>query len=328
TGNFNLRVNNERSDEIGRSARALDALLETTETAIAKVLNLANSVVKAINEIAQGSQNLSQRTQEQASALEETASSMEQMTATVGQNSERAKQANHVAIESREQTDKGVTVMSQTIDAMRTIQDSSKQIEEIVSLIDGIAFQINLLALNAAVEAARAGEHGRGFAVVAGEVRSLAQKSAEAAKDIKTLINSTVKQIENGTHLVDETGSALNSINTAIKRVGDIIAEISSASAEQRVGIEQVNKAIVSMDEVTQQNASLVEEMAAAATTMKDLAYEMKQAISFFQVQHTLLEKVEPNEMNASESLSEKNTIPHYAPINKENHNNPEWEHF
>lgn len=228
-------------------------------------IELSNNVVTTAN----GAMDLSQRTQEQAAAVEETAASMEQMTATVRQNTDSAMQAKQLADNARTDANHGNEVMTQTVSAINEIKDSSQRIADIIGMIDGIAFQTNLLALNAAVEAARAGDHGRGFAVVAGEVRSLAQKSADASKEIRVLIEDTVQKVEHGTSLVEETGSALSNINASIKKVSDIIAEISSASQEQSAGIDQVNKAIGEMDSGTQQNAALVEETSASTQSME-----------------------------------------------------------
>jgi methyl-accepting chemotaxis protein len=228
---------------------------------------------------------LSHRTQEQASALEETASSMEEITSTVKQNADNAYQANQLAANARTQAEQGGAVVSKAVAAMAAINHSSKKIADIISVIDGIAFQTNLLALNAAVEAARAGEQGRGFAVVADEVRKLAQRSAEAAKEIKTLIGDSVEKVEGGTRLVDETGQVLTEIVTAVKKVSDIVAEIAAASQEQSTGIEHVNKAVMQMDEMTQQNAALVEEAAAASESVDAQAQSLQQLVAFFKVE-------------------------------------------
>lgn len=242
----------------------------------------ANSINTSANEIAQGNMDLSQRTEEQASSLEETASSIEELTGTVKQNADNAQQANQLATSARGEAEKGGEVVSNAISAMGEINQASKKIADIIGVIDEIAFQTNLLALNAAVEAARAGEQGRGFAVVAAEVRNLAQRSAGAAKEIKTLINDSVQKVEEGSKLVDESGSTLEEIVNSVQKVSDIIAEIAAASSEQSSGIDQINKAVSQMDEMTQQNASLVEEAAAASESMDEQAKGLLSLISFF----------------------------------------------
>lgn len=253
-----------------------------------QVTQATSQVSSAAAEIAQGSADLSQRTEEQASALEETASSMEELTSTVKQSADNAGQANQLAGAARAQAEQGGHVVEQAITAMSAISTSSRKIADIISVIDEIAFQTNLLALNAAVEAARAGEQGRGFAVVAGEVRKLAQRSADAAKEIKGLITDSVTKVEDGGKLVEQSGKTLQEIVTAIKKVSDIVAEIAAAAREQASGIEQVNTAILSMDQVTQQNAALVEETAAASQSMGEQARELQNLMGFFKLdQHT-----------------------------------------
>jgi methyl-accepting chemotaxis protein len=251
---------------------------------VGKVTQATDQVSSAAAQIAQGSADLSQRTEEQASALEETASSMEELTSTVKQSAENAGQANSLAGAARNQAEQGGQVVDQAISAMSAINTSSRKIADIIGVIDEIAFQTNLLALNAAVEAARAGEQGRGFAVVAGEVRKLAQRSADAAKEIKTLITDSVAKVEDGGKLVDRAGQTLREIMTSVKKVSDIVAEMAAAAREQASGIEQVNKAILQMDQVTQQNAALVEETAAASHAMGDQARELQQLMGFFKL--------------------------------------------
>jgi methyl-accepting chemotaxis protein len=271
-------------DETGRLMQAMQSMSTRLQQIVSDIRGASSSVSSATSEIVQGNSALSQRTQEQASALEETAASMEQMTSTVKQNADNAHQANQLAASTRVQAEEGGAVVGRAVAAMVEITQSSKQIAEIISVIDGIAFQTNLLALNAAVEAARAGEQGRSFAVVAAEVRKLAQRSADAAKDIKTLIVGSVAKVEDGTRLVDESGQALGAIVTSVQQVHDIVAEIAAASQEQAVGIEQVNKAIMQMDEMTQQNAALVEEAAAVSEAVSSQAQSLRQLMEFFQV--------------------------------------------
>jgi len=241
----------------------------------------------ASREIAMGNADLSARTETQASSLQETASSMEELTQTVKQNAENAKEANQLVVSASDFALKGGAVVSQVVDTMGSIKESSRKIVDIIGVIDGIAFQTNILALNAAVEAARAGEQGRGFAVVASEVRSLAQRSASAAKEIKTLINDSVEKVEAGGKLVDEAGATMGQVVTSVKQVADIMADITAASLEQSTGIEEINHAIAQMDEVTQQNAALVEQAAAAAQSMQDQANQLAQAVSVFNLGST-----------------------------------------
>jgi len=265
-------------------ARALNATVENLKTLVGEIKEAVDSIGTASKEIAQGNTDLSQRTEEQASSLEETASSMEELTSTVKANAENAKQANQLAIGASDVAGKGGAVVGEVVGTMSSINESSRKIVDIISVIDGIAFQTNILALNAAVEAARAGEQGRGFAVVAAEVRNLAQRSAAAAKEIKTLIGDSVEKVENGTKLVDQAGQTMEEIVTSIKRVTDIMSEISAASSEQSAGIEQVNQAITQMDEVTQQNAALVEEAAAAAESLEEQAQNLSTSVSVFKL--------------------------------------------
>jgi len=244
----------------------------------------AQVVATAAGQLAQGNDDLSQRTQEQASSLEETASSMEEMTSTVKQSASNASEADQLARSAREQAERGSEVAVRTSGAMREIEQASRQITDIVQLIDEIAFQTNLLSLNAAVEAARAGEQGRGFAVVATEVRNLAQRSAGAAKEIKALIGDSVGKVQVGAKLVEESGQVLSGITESVRKVTDIVAEIAAASHEQSAGIEQVNRAVIQMDEVTQQNAALVEEAAAAARAMQDQADALDRQVRYFRI--------------------------------------------
>ncbi|MDA3868455.1 MAG: methyl-accepting chemotaxis protein, partial [Gammaproteobacteria bacterium] len=270
-------------DAVGVYASIVQTVQKLTEI-IGGIKSGASEVNIASEQVSQGNTNLSQRTQEQASSLEEVASSMEEMTGTVNQNSENAQHANQLAIAAREQADTGGMVVNEAVVAMSEINAASKQIADIIGVIDEIAFQTNLLALNAAVEAARAGEQGRGFAVVASEVRNLAGRSATAAKEIKELIKNSVENVQNGSRLVSESGGALSEIVDSVKKVSDIVAEIAAASKEQSDGINQVNKALLQMDEMTQQNASLVEEAAAASEAMGAQAQELDALVSFFKL--------------------------------------------
>jgi hemerythrin-like metal-binding protein len=257
-------------------------LVRGIQRIVSRITQATEQVSAAVTEIAQGSVDLSQRTEEQASALEETASSMEELTSTVKQSADNAGQANQLATTARQQAEQGGHVVDQAVTAMTAINHSSRKIADIIGVIDEIAFQTNLLALNAAVEAARAGEQGRGFAVVAGEVRKLAQRSADAAKEIKALITDSVAKVENGGKLVDQAGQTLKEIMTAIKKVSDIVAEMAAAAREQANGIEQVNKAVMQMDQVTQQNAALVEETASASQSMDDQTQQLQRLMTFF----------------------------------------------
>ncbi len=284
SGDLTSRIEVNSTNETGRLLQALKTMNENLISLVSKVRTGTDQIATASGEIASGNTDLSQRTEEQASSLEETASSMEELTSTVKQNADNARQANQLAAGASEVAVKGGAVVGQVVQTMSSINESSKKIVDIISVIDGIAFQTNILALNAAVEAARAGEQGRGFAVVATEVRTLAQRSAAAAKEIKELISDSVAKVEDGTRLVDEAGTTMDEIVIAVKRVTDIMSEISAASHEQSSGIEQVNQAVSQMDEVTQQNAALVEEAAAAAESMSDQAQALTQAVSVFKI--------------------------------------------
>jgi methyl-accepting chemotaxis protein len=265
-------------------SRGVNRLADNMAEVVSRVKRVAADVHRGADEISSGNANLSQRTEEQSSSLEETASSMEEMTTTVKQNADNAAQANQLALAARDQAEKGGTVVSQAVAAMAGINDSSKKIADIIGVIDDIAFQTNLLALNAAVEAARAGEQGRGFAVVASEVRSLAGRSATAAKEIKELIQDSVRRVEDGSVLVTQSGQTLEKIVAAVKKVSDIVAEIAAASREQSSGIEQVNRAVMQMDELTQQNAALVEEATAASQAMAEQVRGLNEMLARFQV--------------------------------------------
>ncbi|HRX71363.1 MAG TPA: methyl-accepting chemotaxis protein [Candidatus Competibacteraceae bacterium] len=269
-------------DETGKILTSMRGMATRLRDIVSNVIHSTDQLTAVAAEIAQGSADLSQRTEEQASALEETASSMEELTSTVKHSANNAGQANQLADAARSQAEQGERIVDQAVVAMSAINASSRKIADIIGVIDEIAFQTNLLALNAAVEAARAGEHGQGFAVVADEVRKLAQRSADAAKEIKTLITDSVTKVEDGSQLVERSGQTLQEIVTAIKKVSDIVAEIATASREQANGIEQVNKAVLQMDQFTQQNAALVEQTAAASQTMGVQTRELQQLMGFF----------------------------------------------
>ena len=283
-GDLNHQMMGEYSDKFTQLKNAINDSIGNLFNMVNEIRTASVNMSSGASEIAQGNADLSQRTEEQASSLEETASSMEEMTSTVKQNADNARQANQLAGDARVQAEGGGQVVQKAVGAMSEINKSSKKISDIISVIDEIAFQTNLLALNAAVEAARAGEQGRGFAVVAGEVRNLAQRSAGAAKEIKSLINDSVDKVEEGTKLVDESGSTLDEIVKAVGKVSDIIAEIATAGQEQSSGIEQVNKAVMQMDEMTQQNAALVEEAASASESMEEQAKGLIKLMEFFTV--------------------------------------------
>ena len=283
-GDLGARINVSSTDEPGRVLTALKAMNTSLVGIVSTVRNSSDSIATGSAQIASGNADLSQRTEEQASALEETAASMEQLGSTVKQNADNARQANQLAMSASSVAVKGGEVVSQVVETMKGINDSSKKIADIISVIDGIAFQTNILALNAAVEAARAGEQGRGFAVVASEVRSLAQRSAEAAKEIKSLITASVERVEQGTMLVDQAGVTMDEVVTSIKRVTDIMGEISSASVEQSQGVSQVGEAVSQMDQVTQQNAALVEQSAAAADSLRQQAQQLVAAVAVFKL--------------------------------------------
>ncbi|MDM2791948.1 methyl-accepting chemotaxis protein [Citrobacter freundii] len=286
SGDLVKRIEVEGSNEIGQLAESLRHMQGELMNTVGDVRNGANAIYSGASEIAMGNNDLSSRTEQQAASLEETAASMEQLTATVKQNAENARQASHLALSASETAQKGGKVVDNVVQTMRDIASSSQKIADIISVIDGIAFQTNILALNAAVEAARAGEQGRGFAVVAGEVRNLAQRSAQAAREIKSLIEDSVSRVDVGSTLVESAGETMDEIVNAVTRVTDIMGEIASASDEQSRGIDQVGLAVAEMDRVTQQNASLVEESAAAAAALEEQASRLTQAVAVFRIQH------------------------------------------
>ncbi|WP_180132385.1 methyl-accepting chemotaxis protein [Rhodoferax sp. BLA1] len=283
-GDLSTRIDSQRRDELGQLLGSLRDMQASLVKVVTNVRQGSESVATASSEIAQGNHDLSSRTESQASALEETAASMEELSSTVKQNADNARQANQLALSASTVAVQGGEVVAQVVDTMKGINEASRKISDIISVIDGIAFQTNILALNAAVEAARAGEQGRGFAVVASEVRSLAGRSAEAAKEIKTLINNSVERVEQGTALVDQAGTTMTEVVNSIKRVTDIMGEISAASNEQSQGVSQVGEAVTQMDQATQQNAALVEEMAAAASSLKSQAQDLVQVVAVFKL--------------------------------------------
>jgi methyl-accepting chemotaxis protein len=283
-GDLTVRLTDGFTDESRQIKDDFNIAIARLQGAIGEIATTTREVSNAAAEISTSTTDLSQRTEEQAASLEETSASMEQISATVKQNAENAQQANQFAVGTREVADRGGEVVAEAVKAMSRIEESSRKISDIIGVIDEIARQTNLLALNAAVEAARAGEAGRGFAVVASEVRSLAQRSSQAAKDIKDLINNSSGQVQEGVELVNRAGTSLNEILASIKKVADIVSDIASASAEQATGLEQVGKALTQMDEVTQQNSALVEENAATAKTLEQQAYAMDQRVAFFRI--------------------------------------------
>ena len=284
SGDLTTQIDTHSHDEMGQLMTALKTMSDSLVNIVRQVRLSTDSIATGSSEIAAGNMDLSSRTEQQASSLEETASSMEELTSTVRQNADNACQANQLAVTASEVATRGGSIVTQVVDTMGSINTSSKKIVDIIGVIDGIAFQTNILALNAAVEAARAGEQGRGFAVVASEVRSLAQRSAAAAKEIKELIGNSVEQVEIGTKLVDQAGATMMEVVESVKRVTDVVSEITAASQEQTSGIDQINIAITQMDQVTQQNAALVEEAASAAESLQNQANILVDAVSVFKL--------------------------------------------
>jgi methyl-accepting chemotaxis protein len=283
-GDLSQAIDVQGNDEAADLLRSLAQMQDALRSLIGQVRHSTDSIGTASAEIATGNQDLSARTEQTASNLQQTASSMEQLTGTVRQSADSARQANQLASSAAEVAARGGVVVSQVVATMEDINASSKKIADIIGVIDGIAFQTNILALNAAVEAARAGEQGRGFAVVASEVRSLAQRSAEAAKEIKGLIGASVEKVEGGSRLVADAGQTMKEIVGSVQRVSDIIGEITAAASEQSEGIGQVNGAVTQLDQMTQQNAALVEESAAAAESLKEQAVKLAQVVGTFKV--------------------------------------------
>ncbi len=324
-GDLTTRLEVEFEGEFIQISEAMRSFIENLVTMISEIRSASDLINTAATEIAQGNSDLSSRTEEQASSLEQTASSMEELTGTVKLNSENADQANGLASQASTIAIDGGKLIGQVVDTMGSINDSAQKISDIIGVIDGIAFQTNILALNAAVEAARAGEQGRGFAVVASEVRSLAQRSAEAAKDIKNLISDSVNKIENGNELVNKSGKTMEEIVLSIKRVNDIMGEIAAASSEQASGIDEVSKAVSQMDEVTQQNAALVEEAAAAAESLQAQAQNMNKQISAFKLseEHSHTNK---NTLSAIDKIAVPKARERLAKVTSPDED--EWESF
>ncbi|WP_342616797.1 methyl-accepting chemotaxis protein [Rhodoferax sp. GW822-FHT02A01] len=314
-GNLGIHIPPGSNDEPGHLLEALAAMRTKLAVIVADVRRGAETVSTASIQIAQGNSDLSSRTESQASALEQTAASMEELGSTVHQNAENAKLANQLAMKASKVAEQGGSAVAEVVTTMQDINDSSRKISEIISVIDGIAFQTNILALNAAVEAARAGEQGRGFAVVASEVRSLAGRSAAAAKEIKELISASVEQVDQGSALVDKAGVTMTEVVNSIRHVTDIMAEISAASSEQSSGVSQVGEAVTQMDQSTQQNAAMVEEMAAAASSMKSQAQSLVETVAVFNLG-------EENRLRAMPSHSTPPTLAsrnHVAQVSKPN---------
>ncbi|MBW9102320.1 methyl-accepting chemotaxis protein [Paraburkholderia phenoliruptrix] len=330
-GDLTSEIEVSGRDETSQLLLALRNMNARLLDVVSRVRSSSESIATGSAQIAAGNTDLSQRTEEQAASLEETAASMEQLTATVKQNTDNARQGNTLASNASEVAARGGQVVAEVVDTMHDISDSSAKVAEIIAVIEGIAFQTNILALNAAVEAARAGEEGRGFAVVASEVRGLAQRSASAAREIKELINQSVAKVEAGTLLVDNAGATMKEVVDSVKRVTDLMGEIASASVEQHTGIEQVNQAVMQMDEVTQQNAALVEEASAAAQSMASQSSTLRELVSVFRL---------PDSFSVSASVSEratvaptvakqKNRMPRKAPVAADsNAGNGDWQNF
>ncbi len=283
-GNLTQEIAVDSSNELGRMLAALKAMSAALTNTVAEVRASSDTIAIASSEIAAGNLDLSSRTEQQAASLEETASSMEELTSTVKQNADNARSADKLVVSASGHAKEGEQAVNKVVDTMAMIKESSRKMGDIIATIDGIAFQTNILALNAAVEAARAGEQGRGFAVVASEVRNLAQRSANAAKEIKLLINASVEKVDLGGHLVAEAGATMQKVMVSVRQVSDIMSEIAAASEEQSTGIDQINQSVIQMDEVTQQNAALVEQSAAAAQSLQEQAVSLTRTVSIFKL--------------------------------------------
>lgn len=321
-GDLMRKINVHGTNEMGQLAESLRHMQSELARTVGDVRNSANSIYSGASEISIGNNDLSSRTEQQAASLEQTAASMEQLTATVKQNAENARQASQLALSASDTARRGGKVVDNVVQTMSEIAGSSQKIADITSVIDGIAFQTNILALNAAVEAARAGEQGRGFAVVAGEVRNLAQRSAQAAKEIKILIDDSVSRVDTGSTLVESAGETMGEIVNAVTRVTDIMGEIASASDEQSRGIDQVGLAVAEMDRVTQQNAALVEESAAAAAALEEQASHLTQAVSVFRI----VADQQPVQRQEAEPVRAPAAIVRKAPVESVSDDN--WEKF
>jgi methyl-accepting chemotaxis protein len=330
-GDLTGEIVTQRRDEVGQMLRTLGSMKTQLQTVVGRIRQASDQIAGASSEIASGNMDLSQRTEEQAASLEETSSSMEELTSTVKANADNARQSNQLADEARNRAEKGGDVVRETVQAMTEINASSARVADIVSVIDDIAFQTNILALNAAVEAARAGDQGRGFAVVAAEVRKLAQRSTESAREIRDLIQESTGKVEDGTRLVEASGKSLEEIIIDIKKVSDIVGEIASASTEQSAGIEQVNQAVSQMDDVAQQNASLVEESTAASESLEDQARELKKLIAYFRVEdeNEVREDAEaPAQDDNAETREAKGATRVSLVASNEEYREDEWKNF
>jgi methyl-accepting chemotaxis protein-1 (serine sensor receptor) len=314
SGDLTTRVEVKSNNEMGALMKGLQKMQDSLIGTVRAVRESSGSIATASTQIAAGNQDLSSRTEEQASSLEETASSMEELTSTVQHNADNARQANQLSATASNVAAKGGAVVSKVVDTMAAINESSKKIVDIITVIDGIAFQTNILALNAAVEAARAGEQGRGFAVVASEVRNLAQRSASAAKEIKALIDNSVAKVDTGTVLVEQAGATISEVVESVRRVANIVEEIAAAGQEQSTGIEQVNQAIGQMDQVTQQNAALVEEAAAASEALNEQARHLAHVVSVFKLDEAQPDSAAVMRVKPESRKSTVATLPKAAP--------------